>query len=98
MVKITKFGAWSVAKLFGVLYAALGFIAGAVIFLFSLIAMAFNAPNTTPLVGLGMLVLLPLLYGALGIVFGYLLSWLYNTIAKRVGGIIVDVENVETAA
>ena len=44
------------------------------------------------LFGIGAPILLPILYGVMGLVFGFITAWLYNFIAKKVGGIEVEVE------
>lgn len=96
-MELKRVGPWSVAKVFGTMYAAMGLIFGA---LFACIALvggsiarsadgsaAFNAG-----VGVGAVVLFPILYGALGAVFGALSAWLYNVFAGMVGGIEVQLE------
>lgn len=86
----------SVAKLAGFLYAALGFLIGAVL---SLAAMAGAFASDSEggamfgaVFGVGAIVLLPLLYGCLGFVFTLIGAWLYNVAAGFVGGIEVEVQ------
>jgi hypothetical protein len=84
----------SAAKLAGVLYALIGFIIGG---LFALAAMAgaFAADQDAgfmgSVMGIGAMVAFPLLYGCLGFVFTLLGAWLYNVVARMVGGIELDV-------
>jgi hypothetical protein len=42
--------------------------------------------------GLGMVLVLPVFYGAIGFVGGFIAGWLYNLAAKYVGGIQVEME------
>jgi len=44
------------------------------------------------LVGIGAIVLLPILYGGLGFVVAIIARWLYNLAAGFVGGIEIDVQ------
>ena len=39
-------------------------------------------------------ILAPFLYGAMGFVFGAIGAWIYNLIAKRLGGIEIQLEAV----
>jgi hypothetical protein len=90
---INRLGPLSVAKISGVLYAMFGLLAGAV---FSLAALAGATGSETanpfgPLMGIGAIVVLPIVYGVLGFVASLLAALLYNLIAGLVGGIEVDV-------
>jgi len=42
--------------------------------------------------GVAAVVLLPLLYAALGFVFGALSAWVYNVVAGRIGGLEIELE------
>ena len=97
-MEVKRVGPWSVAKVFGTMYAAMGLIFGA---LFAGIAILggslaqWNGDESAPsgaLFGAGAIVLLPVLYGILGVVFGALSAWLYNVFAGIVGGIEVQLE------
>jgi len=90
MKKITRIAPKSLAKMFGALYAIMGFIAG---IFFSLAALVMAASGEMGgLFGLAAIILLPLLYGVLGLIFGYITALLYNLIAKRMGGIEFEIE------
>lgn len=43
----------------------------------------------------GMLVLMPLLYTAMGFVFTFVGAWIYNCVAERIGGIEFETALVE---
>ena len=92
----------SCAKIVAVVYAAIGFLIGA---LFSLVAVAgtafANAQHGLPqnalspllgaFIGIGAIVAFPIMYGVIGFVFALLAAFLYNLAASRVGGIEIDV-------
>jgi hypothetical protein len=90
----------SCAKMLGVLYGALGFIFGAFASVFFILgsALASARPEMAGrggaafglIGGIAAIVLGPLLYGAMGFLFGFLGAWLYNLIASKTGGIKVD--------
>jgi hypothetical protein len=96
-MELRRVGPWSVAKVLGTMYAAMGLIFGAV---FALIAViggsiareASGAGAFGAMFGVGAIVLLPLFYGVGGVVFGALSAWLYNVFAGMVGGIDVQLE------
>jgi hypothetical protein len=83
------------------MYAAMGLIFGALFACVALIggslvprnsdAAAFGAGAGMGF-GVGAIVLFPMVYGALGVVFGALSAWLYNVFAGIVGGIEVQLE------
>ncbi len=43
------------------------------------------------------MIFLPLIYGAMGFVFGSLMAFIYNFAAKYVGGIEIEFEEVKAA-
>ena len=90
---INRIAPFSLAKISGTLYAALGLIFGA---LFSLVAMAgFAAGNGNSmfgaLFGVGAIILFPIFYGCIGFVASLIGAWLYNVLAGMVGGVELDV-------
>jgi hypothetical protein len=93
---IKRIGPFSVGKIAGALYAVIGVCLGAV---FSLMAMAGGMAADTDgaagfgaLIGVGAIVIFPILYGGLGFVFTMLAAALYNLIAGWVGGVELDVQ------
>ncbi len=97
---IRRINPLSVGKIAGVLYAVIGFIMGVIVALAGMIGFAGSAVNSDStagmvpgmLLGVGAVVFLPLLYGALGFVMTAFMAWLYNLIAGVVGGIEIDTE------
>lgn len=85
MTVVKAIGVLSVAKISGVIGALVGLVFGIP---FGLIVY-FTDP-VSGAVGLVLVAGLPLLYGAVGFVGGALYAWLYNIVARWVGGIEVD--------
>jgi hypothetical protein len=86
----------SFAKIAGTLYAVMGLIFGC---LLSLVALGGGfASNTSripglgAMVGVGAIVILPILYGCIGFVATLIGAWIYNVVAGVVGGIELDVQ------
>ena len=87
----------SAGKFLGVLYALLGLLMGALFTLASLlgaVAAAQRGGNGAAgmLLGVGAIVILPVLYGFAGFVGGLIGALLYNVVASLVGGIEIDLE------
>jgi hypothetical protein len=97
MQQIRRIGPLSLAKVLGVLYAAIGLVIGAILALAGLVGAGLNgsAEAGGPLIGLtfgvGAIVFLPLLYGVLGVVLGLVIGALYNVVAGAMGGIEVEI-------
>ena len=94
---IRRVGVWSVARMYGILSAAAGLLAG---LLFACIALvgAGIGPRSQEMpsfvgaaFGVGAVIFLPIFYGVLGIVAGAIGGALYNVFAGMVGGIEIDV-------
>ena len=73
------------AKFLGLLYALLGLIFAP----FFLLAALFGPKGAG--MGLVMVILIPVLYGIAGVISGLLGGWIYNVVAKIIGGIEVEV-------
>lgn len=96
-MQLRRIGVASASKVVGALYAILGLIAGVFVACISLVSAGFirqEHPDMLPwfgsFFGVGAVVVLPIVYGVLGLVFGAIVSALYNAIAGLVGGIEVD--------
>jgi hypothetical protein len=88
MYIVKSVGVMSVAKIMGLLYACLGLLVIPFVLLGALLG-AFAGQNSSSfagIVGVGLAILAPFLYGALGFIFGALGALLYNLIARWVGG------------
>lgn len=92
MKTIKKISPKSIAKLFGVMYAVIGLIFGLIFSALSLVASSDEAGAMGLIFGIGAVIALPVFYGLMGWVGGYVMGWLYNFFAKRVGGIQIEVE------
>ena len=93
---IKRIGPLSVAKVAGTLYAAIGVLVGAI---FSLISVAggftadtSEAAGMAAIMGVGAIVVFPILYGGMGFIAFLVMGWLYNVIAGAVGGVELDVQ------
>ena len=93
MQRIRSFGVAQMAKVMGVLYLVLGVIFAVIFGLVTSMAPAGEMAGTG--FGVGFLVVMPLLYGAFGFVFGALIAWLYNLVAGWTGGLELDLEPAE---
>jgi hypothetical protein len=94
-VVIRRLGVLSLAKVLGLLYAVIGLIAGAILSLVALAASAIGGRTGFGLLenvffGAGAIVVLPILYGAIGVVGGLIVGFAYNVIAGAVGGIELE--------
>lgn len=96
-MELKRVGPWSVARVLGIMYAAMGLIFGALVACVALVGGSVAQRNSDagafgPLFGVGAIVVLPLFYGVAGVVFGALSAWLYNVFAGMVGGIEIQLE------
>jgi hypothetical protein len=92
---INRVGPVSCAKLAGILYAAMGLFIGA-IFSLAAFAGAFAAGRDAPaglgvFLGVGAIIVLPILYGVIGFIGALIGAALYNAAASVVGGVEIDV-------
>ena len=94
---VSRVGVLSYAKISAIISAIIGLILG--IFyaiLFSIIgatgAAATGEPSAGLFAGLGfaMIIVMPIFYGIIGFIFGALGAFVYNLVAKWVGGIELD--------
>ncbi|MCK5474841.1 MAG: hypothetical protein KAI53_05530 [Candidatus Aenigmarchaeota archaeon] len=84
--EITKVDIVSTAKVFAATYTLLGFVLG--------LFMALFMTGTPQLMGMGFigLIIIPIIYGLLGLIAGVLMAAIYNFIVKYTGGIKVEVK------
>jgi hypothetical protein len=90
----------SAARIIASLYAVLGIVFGAILFLIvlagGLATSAFaadpsRASRPGPMIGLGALVLFPIGYAVLGFVMALIGASLYNVAASLIGGVEIEV-------
>lgn len=93
---IKRVGPVSFAKVSGFLYALIGLIVGGIL---SLVAMAggfaseaAGAAGLGAIIGVGAVIVLPIMYGLMGFVATLIAAWLYNVAAGLVGGVEVDIQ------
>lgn len=93
---IRRVGPLSFAKLSGMLYAMLRLVFGGI---FSMVALAGGFASETAgaagigaTIGVGAVVVFPILYGLMGFIVTLIGAWLYNIAAGVVGGVEVDIQ------
>lgn len=91
-MKIKRITPKSLAKVLGLVYAFMGFIFGAVMTLIALVTSDSDAGGLGIFMGIGAVILLPIMYGIMGLIGGYITAWLYNFSAGKVGGIEIETE------
>ena len=94
---IRRVGIWSVARIYGALSGGMGLLIGIVLAVLSAVGLSLADNSDAPpflgaLFGVGAVVILPIVYGVLGIVTGAIGAAMYNLLAGVVGGVTVDVE------
>lgn len=91
MVVLKKVGVLSIAKIQSILMIVIGFFLG---IFYAIIAASVDKTEyaTDPLVMLGWwsIILMPIIYGIMGFVIGAIGAWLYNLIAKKIGGVEIE--------
>lgn len=94
MHRVQRVGVAQFAKVLGVLYLFMGVCFAALFYLFS-VAMP-SATGPMPMLGIGsgigIVIVIPLIYAFFGVLFGALFAWFYNMVAGWVGGIELDLE------
>lgn len=105
-LQIKKFGVLSVAKIQAIMMLLMSLL---ISIPYGLIFMAFGgmimgagregagitAGGSTIVIGLMLMIGLPIFYGVMGFVFGAIGALLYNLFAGIVGGIEIEVENIQ---
>jgi hypothetical protein len=83
MHEIKSFKIFQTARLIGVLYTIIGFIAA---ILFAILPVRHGYPGR----GFMAIIFVPILYGILGFIFSAFFCWLYNEVASRIGGVAFE--------
>lgn len=93
---IQSFGVLSVAKIMGLINAIFGFVLMPFFLLIGLLgSMIPNQNGPNPFAGVGGVIfalLAPIFYGTIGFIFGAVGAFLYNLLAKWLGGIEVKLQ------
>jgi hypothetical protein len=96
---LRRIGIWSAAKLNGVLYAVIGLCVGIVVSLASMLgAMATSDMSSETgfgafpamFIGVGAIIVLPIVYGVLGLIGGAIGAGIYNLAAGMMGGLELE--------
>ena len=95
--QIVRVAPWQAAKLSAVLY----FILGIVMAVCLALSLVFGTPpeggEAAQTFGWVLVVLVPFLYACAGLIIVPIMCWLYNVVAKWVGGIEISVEDLPSA-
>jgi hypothetical protein len=94
-VIVKSIGVLSAGKVMACLYSALGLILGGFLSLFALAGAAVGGPNgggANLILGVGSIIILPVMYGVLGFIGGIVMAALYNVVASFAGGIEIDLK------
>lgn len=89
--QIVRIAPWQATKLSAILYFALGVIVAVPIGVIG--HFATPVPGQPPPPGLWFAISISILYGLAGLIFVPLGCWLYNTVAARIGGLSIVVED-----
>ena len=101
--RITRIAPLQAGKMMGVLYACMGLIFlpffGLAVLLPAFAQQAQQPPAQAPFMVaagamIGLAIFMPIFYGVMGFVFGIIGAALYNLIARWIGGIEVEVEEI----
>ncbi len=94
---IKRFEPMSAAKIAGLTYLVFGLVIGGLFAIMSLVGAGFgamasgsNQPFLGVLFGVGAVIFLPLLYGAIGFFGGLISAVVYNVVAGWTGGIQIE--------
>jgi uncharacterized membrane protein YhaH (DUF805 family) len=104
-VQVKRVGVFSLAKIYSITMAAAGVIIGVIYGLIFMVvggAMmagggrdAGTAGASSLVIGLVMMVAIPIFYGILGFIAGLVGGAIYNVAARTVGGIELELENMD---
>jgi hypothetical protein len=93
---VKSVGVASVAKMYGAISAGVGLVIGVCIALASMIgaglAETTEGAMFAPIFGVGAVVMMPILYGVMGVIGGAIGAVLYNVFAGMVGGVTLNTE------
>lgn len=86
----------SVAKVSAALYAFFGLIFGVIMTVIALSATGTSEVGAFGAVfGAGAMIFLPIVYGIMGFIGGFIFALVFNLITPRAGGITIEVEEAE---
>ena len=88
-MEIKRVHPFSVFKIAGLVYAIFGLFAGCI---FALISLGAGEKAPFPFGGALAIIIMPIVYGVAGAIFGAIGAALYNLVAKLVGGVKIKLE------
>ena len=98
-LKLKRIAPLQAGKMLAVFYGLLSlvFVPFMMLFMFVASLAARQAEHPAPLpfmfgMGMGFVIFLPLVYAGMGFIFGALGAWIYNLVAKWIGGFELDFE------
>src|SRR5271156_5253345 len=96
MCRLRSIGVLSCAKIFTILHAIIGILAGFLFLIFGIVgtALAPSQPKHGMVAIVVLAVLMPVFYGVLGFVIGALWAFLYNLAAESIGGLELQLDAV----
>ncbi len=89
MKRIQRVGVLSLGRLHAAIFLILGLIVGIITYIAAKLQLTPNIPEPNFML---MIVGIPLLYTVFGFLIGIISAWIYNLLAKRVGGIEIELE------
>ena len=98
-LKLKRIAPLQAGKILGVFYALISLLFVPFMLVFVAIGslVSRNQPGAAPFplmfgMGIGFMLFLPVLYGICGFIFGALSAWIYNLLAKWLGGFELEFE------
>lgn len=96
-VSVKRIDIVSAGLMIGGLYALLGLLIGGLVSLMAILGVAAAGDGNAMIGGLvggvGAMILMPIIYGGLGFIFGIIGAVLYNVLAAMIGGIKIDLQS-----
>ena len=95
---LKSIGVLSAAKIAAVMYMVMGFLAGLFFAaIFSMMPAGLEGPDAppaflAPMFGIGAIVIMPVMYGAIGFCVGAVGALIYNALAGVIGGVELRLE------
>jgi hypothetical protein len=95
MKEIKRIDVMSYAKIYAVIFAAIGLIAGLTIAALGSFFAEMSGTSSFGNFGALSIIVFPLLYGGIGFVAGLITAGIYNLLAGWVGGIKIELKDVQ---
>ena len=98
--RLRSVGVLSVAKIFGIFHGAMGLLLAPFFLLFSMIAAVAGkhtgAPAFPAAIGIGLALVMPILYAGMGFLLGAFSAFVYNLVAGWIGGIEMELQTTNS--